>query len=93
MERVTVVRRRKANPSVVTSPVIKPLPPNVTKNSSIDSDDVCKIHADNGHAFIVVKLDYLPEVRIPAGEKDVLIPIRTPDLGMLQFFFKGKNLP
>ena len=42
MERVTVVRRRKANSSVVTSPVIKPLPPNVTKNSSIDSDDVCK---------------------------------------------------
>ena len=35
----------------------------------------------------MVKLDYLPEVRIPAGEKDFLIPIRTPDLGMLQFFF------
>lgn len=87
MERVTTIRRRPK------SSISKTITPTEKQKSYIDHEknEPIKSFKDNGQATIQVKLDYLPEIKYADGKKQVLLPIRTPQLGLLQFFMKSKT--
>ena len=81
MEKISTIRRRpKAS-----------LNKTEEKKKETQREEETKVHKDNGEASITVKLESLPEVKYAEGKKQIMLSIRTPQLGFLQFFLKAKT--
>lgn len=78
MDHTSTIRvRRRPKPGPLVIPKEEPLKTPEPKN--------------NAEAMLIIKMDSLPEIKTTRDKNNVMLPLRTPQLGFLQIIVTGRT--